>query len=131
MIPLYAPDQVPRIKNAKRLTKTRTKQLVRAADRPHDDPPPPPGLGECCGSSCDPCVNDLWREELAVWRERWGEGAVEGKKKEKGETKVDGVESSTEKKEEEEEEKEKKRYKVPGSFDWWYCSSFLGWLTAC
>ncbi|PKY00257.1 hypothetical protein P168DRAFT_75046 [Aspergillus campestris IBT 28561] len=120
MIPLYPPNQVPRIKNAKRLTTTRTKQLVRAADRPHDDPPPPPGLGECCGSSCDPCVTDLWREELAVWRERWGEGAVEGKKEKKdgkggnGETKDDRVESKTEKKEEEEE----KRYKVPGSFDW-------------
>ncbi|KAK1141516.1 hypothetical protein N8T08_008928 [Aspergillus melleus] len=81
--PLYTPKEVPRIKNAKRLTATRTKQLVRAAERAYDDPPPPPGLGECCGSSCDPCVNDLWKEELACWRERWGEGAIENKEEQK------------------------------------------------
>ncbi|KAH8428460.1 uncharacterized protein LDX57_006158 [Aspergillus melleus] len=91
--PLYTPKEVPRIKNAKRLTATRTKQLVRAAERAHDDPPPPPGLGECCGSSCDPCVNDLWKEELACWRERWGEGAMENKK-------------------------EEQKSRMPGSFDW-------------
>jgi len=22
----------------------------------------------CCGSSCCPCVQDLWREEVAVWK---------------------------------------------------------------
>lgn len=70
--PLYTPDSVPRIKNAKRLTATRAKQLIRAAAREVDDPPLKPGLGECCGSSCDPCVNDLWREEVECWRERWG-----------------------------------------------------------
>lgn len=92
--PLYAPTEVPRIKSAKRLTGTRTKQLVRAAERAHDDPPPPPGLGECCGSSCDPCVNDLWKEELACWKERWGDGAVEKKKG------------------------EDQKLRIPGSFDW-------------
>ncbi|KAA8648912.1 uncharacterized protein ATNIH1004_004799 [Aspergillus tanneri] len=90
--PLYTPQEVPRIKNAKRLTTTRTKQLVRAAEREHDDPPPPPDLGDCCGSSCDPCVTDLWKEELACWRERWGNGAIETKAK--------------------------KKEKMPGSFDW-------------
>ncbi|RAQ42191.1 hypothetical protein AFGD_001353 [Aspergillus flavus] len=101
--PLYKPADVPRIKNAKRLTGTRTKQLIRAADRGHDDPPPPPGLGECCGSSCDPCVNDLWREELACWRERWGEGAVEKKEGDRkdGEGGIRG-----------------KGGCMPGSFDW-------------
>ncbi|KAL4893821.1 hypothetical protein BDV59DRAFT_177241 [Aspergillus ambiguus] len=99
--PLYAPAEVPSIKKkAKRLSGTRLKQLLRAAERAHDDPPPPPGLGECCGSSCDPCVNDLWREELACWRERWGEGAVEGGKKET------------------ETEKQKGDQRMPGSFDW-------------
>ncbi|KAL5362102.1 hypothetical protein BJX96DRAFT_176846 [Aspergillus floccosus] len=94
--PLYAPADVPSIKKrAKRLSNTRLKQLLRAAERAHDDPPPPPGLGECCGSSCDPCVTDLWREELACWRERWGEEAVE----QKG-------------------EKEKEIQKMPGSLDW-------------
>ncbi|KAL2870164.1 uncharacterized protein BJX67DRAFT_346704 [Aspergillus lucknowensis] len=79
--PLYDPEDVPRIKNAKRLTATRTKQLVRAAARAHDDPPPRPGLGECCGSSCDPCVNDLWREEMECWRERWGFDLLDGEVK--------------------------------------------------
>ncbi|KAG2420928.1 hypothetical protein HFD88_000542 [Aspergillus terreus] len=93
--PRYSPADVPSIKKqAKRLSTTRLKQLLRAAERAHDDPPPPPGLGECCGSSCDPCVNDLWREELACWRERWGEGAVT------------------------EPETQKQREKMPGSFDW-------------
>ncbi|OJJ62970.1 hypothetical protein ASPSYDRAFT_28580 [Aspergillus sydowii CBS 593.65] len=96
--PLYEPEEVPRIKNAKRLTKTRTKQLVKAAARDVDDPPPKPGLGECCGSSCDPCVNDLWGEELACWRERWGVDA-DGKG-------ADGKEVKEVKK------------KMPGSFDW-------------
>ncbi|PWY87126.1 hypothetical protein BO94DRAFT_67642 [Aspergillus sclerotioniger CBS 115572] len=77
--PIYTPQDTPFFKSHRnRLTKTRTKQLLRAAKRTYNDPPPPPGLGECCGSSCDPCVTDLWKEELAVWRERWGEGAVEG-----------------------------------------------------
>ena len=102
--PLYKPAEVPRIKNAKRLTGTRTKQLIRAADRGHDDPPPPPGLGECCGSSCDPCVNDLWREELACWRERWGEGAVEKKEEEHRKDGEGGLKG--------------RGGCMPGSFDW-------------
>ena len=77
--PVYAPQDVPTYKalQKKRLTGTRTKQLLRAASRAYNDPPPEPELGMCCGSSCDPCVNDLWREERAVWRERWGDGRVE------------------------------------------------------
>ncbi|GFF29688.1 hypothetical protein IFM61606_10403 [Aspergillus udagawae] len=100
--PLYTPESVPRIKNAKRLSTIRRKQLLRAAEREYDDPPPPPGLGECCGSSCDPCVNDLWREELACWRERWGDGAVEEKTKTgEGGNKDQG-----------------RGQRMPGSFDW-------------
>lgn len=83
----YTPNEVPLFKKLqkKRLTGTRTKQLLRAGSRAHDDPPPPPELGTCCGSSCDPCVNDLWREERDIWRERWGDRAAEkgeGKRKE-------------------------------------------------
>lgn len=108
--PRYDPQNVPRIKNAKRLAATRTKQLVRAASRAHDDPPPKPGLGECCGSSCDPCVNDLWREELACWKERWGvDLSSKGEEEEegggpKGKGSGNGV-------------KEMVR-KMPGSFEW-------------
>lgn len=77
--PYFAPNEVPTFKalQKKRLSGTRTKQLLRAAGRAFDDPPPPPDLGMCCGSSCDPCVNDLWREERDVWRERWGDRRVE------------------------------------------------------
>jgi hypothetical protein len=76
----YTPNEVPLFKalQKKRLSGTRTKQLLRAASRAYNDPPPPPELGTCCGSSCDPCVNDLWREERDVWRERWGDRRVEG-----------------------------------------------------
>ncbi|KAJ5364721.1 uncharacterized protein N7496_010434 [Penicillium cataractarum] len=76
----YTPKDVPLFKalQKKRLSGTRTKQLLRAASRAYNDPPPPPELGTCCGSSCDPCVNDLWREERDVWRERWGDRRVEG-----------------------------------------------------
>lgn len=76
----YTPNDVPLFKalQKKRLSGTRTKQLLRAASRAYNDPPPPPELGTCCGSSCDPCVNDLWREERDVWRERWGDRRVEG-----------------------------------------------------
>ncbi|KAJ5927972.1 hypothetical protein N7466_006928 [Penicillium verhagenii] len=78
--PYYKPNEVPLFKTLqkKRLSGTRTKQLLRAAGRAYNDPPPPPELGTCCGSSCDPCVNTLWREERDVWRERWGDRKVEG-----------------------------------------------------
>ncbi|CEJ54776.1 hypothetical protein PMG11_01070 [Penicillium brasilianum] len=76
----YTPNEVPLFKalQKKRLSGTRTKQLLRAASRAYNDPPPPPELGTCCGSSCDPCVNDLWKEERDVWRERWGDRRMEG-----------------------------------------------------
>lgn len=78
--PYYTPTTVPLFKalQKKRLSGTRTKQLLRAASRAYNDPPPPPELGSCCGSSCDPCVNDLWKEERDVWRGRWGDRRVEG-----------------------------------------------------
>ncbi|KAL4946598.1 hypothetical protein BDV06DRAFT_52925 [Aspergillus oleicola] len=96
--PIYTPDSVPTIKTSKRLTATRTKQLIRAAARDITDPPPKPGLGECCGSSCDPCVDDLWREEVRVWRERWGLD-LDGKEDLKG-------------------KKECAVRRMPGAFEW-------------
>jgi hypothetical protein len=88
--PYYTPEETPLFKTLykTRLTKTRTKQLLRAGERAYNDPPPPPGLGDCCGSSCDPCVRDLWKQEIGIWRERWGDwgvedGAKESEKKEK------------------------------------------------
>ncbi|RAK88363.1 hypothetical protein BO79DRAFT_19112 [Aspergillus costaricaensis CBS 115574] len=103
--PLYTPQDVPSFKKRRnRLPNTRAKQLLRAAERDYNDPPPPPGLGECCGSSCDPCVNDLWKEELAIWRERWGDGAVED-----GDTKED---------EQGDESEGCAKMKMPGSWEW-------------
>ncbi|CAG8894819.1 unnamed protein product [Penicillium egyptiacum] len=77
--PYYTPEETPLFKTLykTRLTKTRTKQLLRAGEREYNDPPPPPGLGDCCGSSCDPCVRDLWKQEIGIWRERWGDWGIE------------------------------------------------------
>ncbi|KAJ5446756.1 hypothetical protein N7445_001577 [Penicillium cf. griseofulvum] len=87
--PYYTPEETPLFKTLykTRLTKTRTKQLLRAGERAYNDPPPPPGLGDCCGSSCDPCVRDLWKQEIGIWRERWGDWGVEDGAKEKSEKK--------------------------------------------
>ncbi|KAJ5501956.1 hypothetical protein N7463_004830 [Penicillium fimorum] len=75
-VPYYTPEETPLYKTLykTRLTKTRTKQLLRAGERAYNDPPP---LGDCCGSSCDPCVRDLWKQELGIWRERWGDWGIE------------------------------------------------------
>ncbi|SOV03131.1 uncharacterized protein UDID_00143 [Ustilago sp. UG-2017a] len=99
--PVYTDiESLPTILAQRRITNIRKKQLIKAASRAYDDPPPPPKPDECCGSSCDPCVKTLWKEELACWRERWGEGALESDavRKKKGEVK---------------EEKQ-----MPGAFDW-------------
>ncbi|CBQ67474.1 conserved hypothetical protein [Sporisorium reilianum SRZ2] len=104
--PVYSDiESLPTILAQRKITNIRKKQLVKAASRNYDDPPPPPKPDECCGSSCDPCVKTLWKEELACWRERWGDGAQEkassGAKKEGGAESIAG-ESKT----------------VPGGFDW-------------
>ena len=31
--------------------------------------PTPPGDYECCESSCDPCVWDIYYEEMRIWKE--------------------------------------------------------------
>ncbi|KEQ77651.1 hypothetical protein M436DRAFT_36611 [Aureobasidium namibiae CBS 147.97] len=31
--------------------------------------PVKPPAGDCCGSSCDPCVMDLYAQELKIWKE--------------------------------------------------------------
>jgi hypothetical protein len=52
---------------------------------PSDDPPPTPPLrpdaGDCCRGGCDPCVFDLYEDELAryeaaleSWKKRHPEG---------------------------------------------------------
>jgi len=48
----------------------------RAAD-PRPLPPREPGIGECCGSGCEPCIFDRYadaleryQEALAAWLQR-------------------------------------------------------------
>ena len=64
---------------------------------------PPPG--ECCGSSCDPCVMELYAQELRVWKEC--EGLREGLRAGDG----DGGGG-------EEVERVVGGCKVPGGFEW-------------
>lgn len=51
--------------SSERLATVRKKQLLKSTLA--ENPPPPPELDECCGSSCCPCVKDLWREALRLW----------------------------------------------------------------
>ncbi|KAI9327010.1 hypothetical protein DFJ73DRAFT_864626 [Zopfochytrium polystomum] len=50
-----------------RLAAYREEQLLAIASSAERPARPPPGA--CCGSSCDPCVLDVYREELKIWRE--------------------------------------------------------------
>ncbi|EPQ32232.1 uncharacterized protein PFL1_00429 [Pseudozyma flocculosa PF-1] len=101
--PAFAdPAEVPSILAQRKLTNTRKKQLIKAASRPHNDPPPPPAPSDCCGSSCDPCVKTLWKEEKLAWSQRWGPHAIDPahKQSEKANSKVEEAKS------------------MPGAFDW-------------
>lgn len=58
--------------NRLKLAPIRIDQLYNAASRSLNSPPPSPGLGECCGSSCGrECVKSLHYEELKAWAIRW------------------------------------------------------------
>lgn len=50
-----------------RLAPSRETTLLDAAAS--DAKPVKPPAGDCCGSSCNPCVMDLYAEELKVWKE--------------------------------------------------------------
>lgn len=52
-----------------RLAPSREKRLLEVAVTASR--PIKPGNDECCGSSCKPCVMDLYAEELKVWKECW------------------------------------------------------------
>ncbi|PWN53758.1 hypothetical protein IE53DRAFT_108099 [Violaceomyces palustris] len=109
------PEKIPLlVKDVRRFTNTRRKQILRAASRGSGDPPPPPGPDECCGSSCDPCVKQLWREELMAWSQRWGTAAVaigeDGRAKVEIEIQGDP--------EAEGDRQDVKGGTMPGSYDW-------------
>ena len=67
---------------------------------------PPPG--ECCGSSCDPCVMDLYAQELKVWKECAGY-------RESLEVEGEGIEGVCS---EEAGRTTTLECKVPGAFEW-------------
>jgi hypothetical protein len=50
-----------------RLAPIREAALLKAAMG--SEKPVKPATGDCCGSSCNPCVMDLYRQELKVWKE--------------------------------------------------------------
>jgi hypothetical protein len=50
-------------------TPLRMEQLVAMAKNP--EKPKKPAPGECCGSSCDPCVMTTYSIELKIWKECW------------------------------------------------------------
>ena len=107
----------PNSKEAKKFSPTLTR-LLKARPAPSrettlleaafsETKPVKPLPGECCGSSCDPCVMDLYAQELKVWkecaayRESLGEGSGSGSgsgSEEAGRTTLE--------------------CKVPGAFEW-------------
>ncbi|KAJ9131313.1 hypothetical protein NKR19_g9588 [Coniochaeta hoffmannii] len=91
-----------------RLAPVRERELMAKATCP--DRPVKPGPGECCGSSCHPCVMDNYAEELRVWKECWVKW--DGGDEKEGETCSQSLAASTE------DEKENPTKKMPGSFDW-------------
>lgn len=119
---------IPLIKDG-RHAPLRAQQLIAAASRDHDDPPPPPGLDECCGSSCQPCVKELWAQETKAWKIRWGLAkdkmpVVRGARNADAKVKVDSLREKEKERKEEKREEDKTEVKEPGS-----CmpGAFLDW----
>jgi hypothetical protein len=85
---------------------SRETNLLNAAFSTTKPVKPPPG--ECCGSSCDPCVMDLYAQELKVWKECAAYREVLGEVAE-----VAGASAS-----EGSGRSETLSCKMPGSFEW-------------
>lgn len=101
-----------------RLLKTRLapirEEALLAAAAPGAERPVKPAAGDCCGSSCNPCVMDLYREEFKIWKEcleSRGESADE--EVEEGAAVGSGGSDLTLQSEE-----QTGRRKVPGAFEW-------------
>lgn len=88
-----------------RLAPVRERELIAKATCP--DRPMKPAPGDCCGSSCHPCVMDNYAEELRVWKECW----VKWEEVKGGEE--EGVVVR-----EKEVEADSGKAKMPGSWEW-------------
>lgn len=112
----------PNSKEAKKFSPTLTR-LLKARPAPSrettllnaafgDTKPVKPPPGECCGSSCDPCVMDLYAQELKVWKEctAYRESFAEITDTEGSESTGTGSEGS--------EGAGTLSCKVPGAFEW-------------
>ncbi|KAM0809295.1 hypothetical protein AB5N19_09638 [Seiridium cardinale] len=91
-----------------RLAPVRETALLNAAMG--NEKPVKPAAGDCCGSSCNPCVMDLYREELKVWKECAQYRASLGNA-ESGSSDSDSLTTST-------RNNGRTPGKMPGSFDW-------------
>jgi len=113
----YARMMLPNTADAKKHSPTLTRllkarpapsretNLLNAAFSTTKPVKPPPG--ECCGSSCDPCVMDLYAQELKVWKECAAYREVLGGGSEAAETVAS-----------EDSVMETLPCKVPGAFEW-------------
>ena len=96
-----------------RLAPVRERELMAAAKSP--ERPVKPAPGDCCGSSCHPCVMDNYADELRVWKECWVKwDGREDEEKPGGKDTADGRGEA--------EGKGngfgKKMIKMPGAFEW-------------
>ncbi|KAK9413788.1 hypothetical protein SUNI508_11606 [Seiridium unicorne] len=91
-----------------RLAPVRETALLNAAMG--NDKPVKPAAGDCCGSSCNPCVMDLYREELKVWKE-CADYRASLSNAESGSSDSDSLATST-------RNNGRVLEKMPGSFDW-------------
>ncbi|GAA5991588.1 hypothetical protein JCM5350_002625 [Sporobolomyces pararoseus] len=66
-----------------KLAPTRSSKLFLSARS--KSKPKKPEIWECCGSSCKPCVLELYREEKRVWEECHPDGEEEEEEKEEEE----------------------------------------------
>lgn len=91
-----------------RLAPIREAALMKAAMG--NEKPAKPAAGDCCGSSCIPCVMDLYREELRVWKE-CAEFRASLSNMENASSHPDSLDTIT-------QDSSKSASRIPGSFDW-------------
>jgi hypothetical protein len=91
-----------------RLAPVRERELIAKATCP--DRPVKPAPGDCCGSSCHPCVMDNYADELRVWKECWVKWQGTEFEKKSEETALPETPEG--------KEEETRTTKMPGSYEW-------------